>query len=146
MCVCICVYGCVGVCVCLNVYIYIYVYIHGACALYTQIYIHIMHIYQTSVDQGDTQLGTPPCKHIYIVATLAVVPARTAAAAAADRHVLLCCFVCVAETARGRGPPDNIVGDDFVFVMAGPSAEPHDHIVGAGGCFAAAGQSAGPWW
>ena len=105
-----------------------------------------MHIYLTSVDQGDTQLCTPPCKHVYIVATLAVVPARTAAAAAAQHLLLICCFVCVAETARGRGPHDNIVGDDFFVVVEGPSAEPRDRTIGAGGCFAAAGQSAGPWW
>ena len=91
VCACECECVCVSECVCIYIYtyIYIYMYIHGACALYTQIYIHIMHIYQTSVDQGDTQLGTPPCKHVYIVATLAVVPARTAAAAAAAQHLLL---------------------------------------------------------
>ena len=49
---------------------------------YTHIYIHIMHIYITSVKKGVSGLCPPQYQHGYIVVTLDVVPALAAAAAA----------------------------------------------------------------
>ena len=100
-----------------------------------------MPFYTTSVEKGGCHTGTDILLQLLLLFQLLLLLLLLPNTLCYD--VVL--FVLQRQPGA-RVPLTTSVGDDFFFVMAGPSAGPRGRTVGAGSCFAIAGQSAGLWW